>query len=148
MELNSTAWLLRLCCHFGFKVDITMTQCLAQRRLESPASRFFCSTVCSGADKKYIKALRRWSLWGDHRWPVDFPHKRASNTENVPIWWRYHAYRMYLVGSLLYWLAGVVRADTNMSCDVITIRSMVCLESSFLAYFFLGWYHNHNFTTL
>ena len=31
-----------------------------------------CSTVCSGADKK-------------------FPSQKASNAENVSIWWRHHA---------------------------------------------------------
>ena len=27
---------------------------------------------------------------GIHRWPVDSPHKRASNAENIAIWWCHH----------------------------------------------------------
>ena len=33
-----------------------------------------CTTVCSGAYKKQIKAPCHWPLWGD-RWPVNSPHK-------------------------------------------------------------------------
>ena len=30
---------------------------------------------------------------GIHRWPVKSPSQRASNAENVSIWWRHHAFR-------------------------------------------------------
>ena len=40
--------------------------------------------------KENIKALRHWPLWGEltgHRW---IPCTKASNEENVSIWWRHH----------------------------------------------------------
>ena len=47
------------------------------------------STACSGADQRKIKAPRHWPLWGD------FPSQRASNAENVSIWWRHHCFCRY-----------------------------------------------------
>ena len=51
-----------------------------------------CSTICSGGDQRkqrqssaslaFVKGIRRW--------PVDSPHKGASNAENVSIWWRHY----------------------------------------------------------
>ena len=56
-----------------------------------------CSTVCSGASQRNIKAPRHWPLWGEStgdRWnpPVTggFPPQRVSHAENVSIWW--HCY--------------------------------------------------------
>ena len=43
--------------------------------------------------KENIKAPRHWPLWGEFtsgRW---IPTQRASNAENVPIWWRHHGER-------------------------------------------------------
>ena len=45
-----------------------------------------CSALCSGPDKK-IKAPRHWPLLGK---TTGFPSQRASNAENVSIWWRHH----------------------------------------------------------
>ena len=43
------------------------------------------------ADQRNIKALHHWPLWGEFT-PVagEFPTQRASNAENVSIWWRHH----------------------------------------------------------
>ena len=47
--------------------------------------------VYSGADKKKHQSFASLAfVRGIHRWPVNFPHKRASNAENVSIWWRHH----------------------------------------------------------
>ena len=43
------------------------------------------STVYQGADEGNIKAVRHYPLWGE------FTGDRASNAENVSIWWRHHA---------------------------------------------------------
>ena len=43
------------------------------------------STVCSGVDKKHIKAPRHWPLWGEFTGDGEFPAQRASNAENVSI---------------------------------------------------------------
>ena len=41
-----------------------------------------------------------------HRWPVDSPHKRASNAENISIWWRHYnvTLMMSFWGYLRHWL--------------------------------------------
>ena len=50
------------------------------------------SAVCSGADqRKHQSSTSLAFVWGFHQWPVDSPHKGASNTENVSIWWCHHA---------------------------------------------------------
>ena len=44
------------------------------------------STVHSGADqRKHRSAALMAFVRGIHRWPVHFPHKRASDAENVSI---------------------------------------------------------------
>ena len=50
-----------------------------------------CQTVCSGADQNKTSKLRVTGLYEGNspvaRW---FPSQRASNAENVSIWWRHH----------------------------------------------------------
>ena len=41
--------------------------------------------------KENIKAPRHWPLWGE--FTGVFPAQRASNVENVSIWWRHHVWR-------------------------------------------------------
>ena len=48
------------------------------------------STVYSGADQENIKAPRHWTLCGEFSVDRWIPRKRASNAENVSIWWRHH----------------------------------------------------------
>ena len=45
-------------------------------------------------------------VWGIHWWPVNSPHKGASNKESVSIWWRHHdiyymTYWTYCGGGIL-----------------------------------------------
>ena len=40
--------------------------------------------------KENIKAPRHWPLWGEFTGTGEFPAQRASNAENVSIWWRHH----------------------------------------------------------
>ena len=50
-----------------------------------------CLTGYLGADqRKYQSSASLAFVWGIHRWLVNSPPKRASNKENVSIWWRYH----------------------------------------------------------
>ena len=48
------------------------------------------STVYSQI-KENIKAPRHWPLCGEFTGTGEFPAQRASNAENVFIWWRHHA---------------------------------------------------------
>ena len=45
-----------------------------------------CSTVCSGADQRKHQSSASLIL---------FPSQRASNTENVSIWWRHHGHSLF-----------------------------------------------------
>ena len=47
--------------------------------------------------KENIKAPRHWPLYGEFTGPGEFPAQRASNTENVSIWWRHHVLNTYRV---------------------------------------------------
>ena len=40
--------------------------------------------------EKNIKAPRHWPLCGEFTGTGEFPAQRASNAENVSIWWRHH----------------------------------------------------------
>ena len=50
------------------------------------------STVYSGADKKKSKLPVTGLCEGNSPVTGEFPVRRASNAENVSIWWRHHAY--------------------------------------------------------
>ena len=50
------------------------------------------STVHSGADqRKHQSSASLAFVRRIHRSPVNSPHKRDSNAENISIWWRHHA---------------------------------------------------------
>ena len=40
--------------------------------------------------KQNIKAVRHWPLWGEFTVTSEFPAQRASNLENVSLWWRHN----------------------------------------------------------
>ena len=49
------------------------------------------STFYSGADqRKHQSSTSLAFVSGIHRWPGEFLTQRASNAENVSIWWRHH----------------------------------------------------------
>ena len=48
-------------------------------------------SVYSGTDqRKHQSSASLAFVRGIHRWPVNSPHKKASNAENVSIWRRHH----------------------------------------------------------
>ena len=69
---------------------ITLTSWSPRWRLTSPASRLFTQPFIQTQIKKNIKARRHWPLCGEFTGSGEFPAQRASNAENVSIWWRYH----------------------------------------------------------
>ena len=78
---------------FAMLSHITMTSQWAWWRLKSPASRLFTQPFIQAQIKENIKAPRHWPLWkGIHRWPVNFPSQKASNAENISIWWSHHVW--------------------------------------------------------
>ena len=61
----------------------------ARWRLKAPASRLFTQSFIQAQIKENIKAPRHWPLWGEFTGDQWIPRKKASNTENVSIWWRH-----------------------------------------------------------
>ena len=85
---------IRICrvpCQSGYQLNITLTSWWVQWRLKSPASPLFTQPFIQAQIKENIKAPRHWPLCGEFTWSRWFPAQRASNAENVPIWWRHHA---------------------------------------------------------
>ena len=54
------------------------------------ASRLFTQPFIQTQIKENIKAPRHWPLCGGFTGTGEFPAQRASNAENVSIWWRHH----------------------------------------------------------
>ena len=50
------------------------------------------SIVYSGADQRKHQTPRHWPLCGEFTGIGEFPAQRASNVENISIWWRHHEY--------------------------------------------------------
>ena len=48
-----------------------------------------CSTICLGADQRKYKSSASLVLEGNPPISGEFPLQRASNAENVSIWWRH-----------------------------------------------------------
>ena len=63
------------------------------------------SIVYSGVDQENIKALRHWPLCGKFTGTGEFRAQRASNAENVSIWWRHHEdqWGCHDIAMLNYW---------------------------------------------
>ena len=54
------------------------------------------STVYSSTvQRKHQSSASLAFVWGIHRWPVNSPHKKTSNAENVSIWRRHPELRKY-----------------------------------------------------
>ena len=68
------------------------------RRLDCLLKRFFQAQI-----EESIKAPRPRPLWGESTVDRWFPSQRASNAENVSIWWRHHDHSWLLLPLLLAW---------------------------------------------
>ena len=72
-------------------IFITLTSKWAQRRLKSPAPWLFTQLLIKAQIKENIKAPRHWSLCRKFTGKIgEFTAQRASNAENVSIWWRHN----------------------------------------------------------
>ena len=86
-----------------------------QWRLISPAYRY---NVCSGADQRKHQPKLRVTGLCEGNSPVtgEFPSQRASNAENVSIWWRLHGHG----------------AIDQTPCDLVTHLSVSELDGHWL----------------
>ena len=67
-----------------------MTSWWAWWRLKSPASRLFAQPFIQAQIKDNIKAPRHWLCARNSPVTGEFLAQKASNAENVSIWWRHH----------------------------------------------------------
>ena len=84
VRINFWPWLHKIC---RFRYDDFIMSAMAP---QITSLTIICSSVYSGADKK-ISKLRVTALCAGNS-PVtgEFPSQKASNAENVSIWWRHH----------------------------------------------------------
>ena len=89
-----------MCNILGHYSDVIMSVMASQITSVS----IFAQPFFSGAHERKHQRSAIF-MRGSHRWPMDSPHKRAGNAENVSVWWRYHG------------LFG---------CDYLCISKMLC----------------------
>ena len=72
-------------------------------------------TVIQAQIKENIKAPRHWPLCGEFTGTGEFPAQRASNAENVSIWWCHHVERPWCSCDIIvkYQLYG-----TSITCII------------------------------
>ena len=59
------------------------------------------STVYSGADQRKHQSSASLACEGNSPGTDEFPSQRASNTENVSIWWRHQDHRQMTCSDLI-----------------------------------------------
>ena len=79
---------------WDWQASITVTSEWARWRLKSPAFGWLAESFNAQIKKQNIKAPHHWLLCGE--FTGQFPAQRASNAENVSIWWRHHAIKSSL----------------------------------------------------
>ena len=83
-------------CRISIFAVLSTTECIAvtsywaRRRLNSPASRWLAQKFIQAQIKGNTKAPRHWPLCGEFTGDRWIPRTKASDTENVSIWWRHH----------------------------------------------------------
>ena len=90
-EANGLVTSCNKCLH------ITVMSLWARWRLKPPA----CLLNSLFRQRKHQSSRSLGFVRGIYRWPVYFPAQRASNTENVSIWWRY--YDVLILITLMWW---------------------------------------------
>ena len=88
------------------------------------------STIYSGADqRKHQSSASLAFVWGIHRGPVNSPPQRASNAENVSIWWRHHVFG-HSWFRLLCSDDSVQNGRRNASRTLATSETILCIGSA------------------
>ena len=83
-------------CYYS---DVTMSA----MEFQITSSTIIYSTVYPDTDqRKHQSSVSLAFVWGNSPVTGEFPAQRASNAENVSIWWRHHALWSVSAGNLLY----------------------------------------------
>ena len=76
-----------------------------------------CATVYSGVDQRKEKSSASLAFYaGDSPVTGEFPAQRASNAENVSIWWRHHG----------LWQLMLILATVWKTVPLFRLRSISC----------------------
>ena len=91
------------------------------KMLVSHYSDVMTGAIIQAQIKENTKAPRHWALWGE------FPAQRASNAENVYIWWRHHvmtsSWKCWcLRSSCSRWVASLMDHD-EWHGNILTLKS-------------------------
>ena len=78
--------------------SITVPSWWAWWRLKSPASRLFTQSLFRPRSKKTSKLRVNGLCAGNSPVTGEFPAQRASNADNVSIWWRHHGFCCQVLG--------------------------------------------------
>ena len=113
---------------------ITVTSEWARQRLKSPVSRLFTQPFIQTQIKENIKAPRHWPWCGEFTGTGEFPAQRASNAENVSIWWRHHgqwylSHRRWvemITSTQKLWSPKHYGACVPIEYSMSSIRRMIC----------------------
>ena len=101
----------KVSCKVFHYIDVFVTTMTSQITSLTVFTQPFLQTQI----KENIKAPRHWPLCGEITGTDEFPAQRASNAENVSIWWRHHVLLAF-------------RHDTCVVCVVTTHMQAICLE--------------------
>ena len=89
--------------------------------VKSPASRLFTQAFIQAQIKENIETPRHWPLCWEFTGDREFPAQRASNAENVSIWWRHH--EVYLLRNHSQsWqnIIEIISKDSVVICNSLT----------------------------
>ena len=70
--------------------SITVASYRARWRLELPGAHLFAQPFIQVQINVNIKDPHHWPLWGGSNGERWIPSQKASNAENIPIWWPHH----------------------------------------------------------
>ena len=88
--------------------DVIMSAMASQ----STASPLFAQPFIQAHIKENIKAPRHWPLCGNSPGTGEFPTQKASNEENVSIWWRHYdrsffQFSLAIIAPIVYYLGSL-----------------------------------------
>ena len=88
---------------WGNKLTLHWRHNECQRVSNHQSHDYLLNRLFKAQIKENIKAPRHWPLWRE--FTGEFPAQRASNTENVSIWWRHYEpiYRIEVVQWMYQW---------------------------------------------
>ena len=113
---------------------ITITSWWVRLSPASPALRSFTQPFIQALIKENIKPPRYWPLWGEFSGDRWIPCAKASNAENVSIWWRHHDFVSK------YWYKCPFHNVQQKCYHFIFIGLYVSFYTSALQWIIWSWY--------